>query len=131
MAGRGGRRNRKAGGDEQDAMADVLDALQQFDDFRTNVLPKLQELVKSGAKPEEIIKFGASMAAAKMVTHALTGEGTTSYQAAKDLLDRSLGKPKESVTHEHKLSKLKEEELDAVLLSGLEELEDRTKNSNH
>lgn len=112
-------------------MADVLEALQEFDDFRQNVLPKLQQMVKDGAPPEEILKFAASMAAAKMVTKALISTDKDSYNASKDILDRTLGKAKERHEHEHRYKNLKSEELDAIILSQVADLDDEDSQKNH
>lgn len=120
LAGRGGKRLHKSGEQEQDSMAFVLDELLEFEKFRSEILPKIRQMLEDGKSPEEILEFGKAMAAAKMLTIALTEtDSGKAITAAKDVLDRTGGKAKERIEHEHKLSKLKDEELDSVILSAI------------
>lgn len=125
MAGRGGKARKKSETGEQDSMAFLMDELLAFQDFRTTVLPKLQEMVKQGKSADEIFKFAEAMAAAKMVTHALTDtDSGRAITATKDILDRSVGKAKERHEHEHKYAKLTDAEIDALLASEEQNLSD-------
>lgn len=123
----GGRRKRqgfKHTGEETKTV-NLIHQLTQFEDFQTEVLPKIQRMLKEGKKAEDIIEFAQAYAAARMVTIALTDQDSgRAATAAKDVLDRSLGKAKERSEIEHKYSKLKDEELDALLASKLEEADD-------
>ena len=101
-------------------MAKTIDDAREFDDFRQDVLPKIRKMLKDGKSTEEIIKFTESYAAARVATIALTDEDSgKALAAAKDLLDRSIGKAKERQEIEHKYSKLKPDEIDSLLLSKL------------
>lgn len=106
-------------------MANAIDQLAKYDDWKTTILPKLQEMLKTSAKPEDIFEWAQSYAAAEMVSLALTEpDPAKRLMALKDILDRSLGKATERHEHKHRYENLKEEELDSVLISQLEDLED-------
>lgn len=104
-------------------MAKNLDALREFEKFKSEILPKIQKMLKEGKKAEDIIAWGQSLAAARLVTDALTNEDSNqALKSVKEVLDRGLGKPVEKVQTTHKFEKLKEEELDALLESRLAEI---------
>lgn len=127
-------RGRKKGGMKnhtEDRMARQLDNLRKYEDWRSTILPKLEAMLKDGAKPKAILEWAQSFAAAEMVSLALTEtDPAKRLVALKDVLDRSMGKPKERHEHKHQYAELKDEELDAVLLSELEDVASETK-SNH
>ncbi len=122
--GRGGKQLKKSGHKVQDEMASVMDELAEFEKFRADVSPKLQKLVEGGASAEDIYHFAQSMVAAKAVTIALREtDASRAMTAIKDILDRTQGKAKERQEVEHKFSKLRDEELDALIESRLTELD--------
>jgi hypothetical protein len=101
-------------------MAKNLDDLAEFEQFRSEILPALQKDLKSGMTDEKIIQKYRAVVAARMVTHALDlANPGVSLAATKDLMDRSLGKAVERKQVEHRLGKLPDEELDAILLTKL------------
>jgi hypothetical protein len=109
----------------EDKMVRNLDTLKAYDEFRNNILPALQKKVLEGATAEEIYKTFESYAAARNITIAMTDPDTgRALSAIKDILDRTQGKAKERTEHVHKYAKLKDEELDSLLMSELTDLEE-------
>jgi hypothetical protein len=67
--------------------------------------------------------WAESYAAARSISIALTEtDSTKALSGVKEILDRSKGKAKERVDVEHRYSKLKDEEIDALLESKFEEV---------
>lgn len=120
-----GRKNRRTGEEEQLRMADVLDEIREFEEWRTEIYPKIAQMVKDGKAADEILAFAESLAAAKLVS-VLVRETDSSkvIAASKDILDRCLGKAKERSEVTHKYEKLKDEELDALIQSRLTEIDE-------
>jgi hypothetical protein len=119
-------KHRKANGNSHDKfMARHLDDLAAFEDFKDDLLPALQKLVKEGASAEDIYKKYESLAAARLITIvAKEVDSGKALSAIKDVLDRTQGKAKERHTHEHKYARLKDEELNSLLDTELAALED-------
>lgn len=117
---------------ENKRMAQVIDDLREFDEFRTGLLKKIQAMLKDGKTSEEILEFGKAMAAARVVTTvAVEKDSQKALAAAKDVLDRTQGKAKERTEVEHKFSKLPEDQLDAMLLSKLKEVTSTKEDESH
>lgn len=107
---------------EQEKMARRLDKAAQFEEFNREILPELRKMLKAGKTAPEIYEFAQSFAAARAVTVALTDvDSSRAMTAVKEILDRSQGRAKERTEVEHKFSKLRDEELDALLESRLRE----------
>ncbi len=105
----------------QNRMADQLDKLAAYDDYAENVLPRLQKAIKERWSVEKMYAEFQPMVAARMITAALSDpDSGKSLQAAKEILDRSLGKSTERIETTHKYSKLSDLELDNLLASTLE-----------
>lgn len=97
-----------------------IDALEAHEQFKRDVLPKLRRALKEGVTPEKLYEQFSDLAAARTITIALTEEDSGKALAAiKEIQDRAYGKPKERVEQTHKYSKLKDEELDALVESKL------------
>jgi paraquat-inducible protein B len=104
---------------------DLIDQLTQFEDFQGNILPALQKDVKAGLSTSELRKKYASLVQARIITAALANpDDSKAMAAAADLLNRVEGKATERKEVKHTLASLSEEELDAVLKSEIEDLED-------
>ena len=115
--------NRKAAIEAK--MSSALEDLSEFESFKRDLLPKIRQALKDGKKPEEIMNLAKSLAAARVATiAAFDMDSKTALTAARDLLDRTEGKAKETKSVEHSLKHAKPEELDAILLSKLEEAGD-------
>lgn len=104
---------------------DLHKQLAAFEEFKTEILPALQRDVASGMNPKQLREKYAALAQARLITDALTQEDAgKAAVAAKDILDRSEGKAKEKIEHTHKYKDMKDEELDAILKSELDDLAD-------
>ena len=113
------------GNDVEEALTGLVADLHEFERFRKEVLPQLRSLVAKGADPEKILERFTPHAAAKLVTIALSeADSGKALTAIKDIMDRTKGKAVERKQVEHRFSKLSDEELDALLNSASEELED-------
>jgi hypothetical protein len=107
-----------------DERARSLDELQIHDELMSGVLESIRVQLRKGATPQEILAAHAGLAAARVVTIAATDQDSgRALTAAKDILDRVHGKAKETRDVTHRLDKVKEEQLDALLLSELDVLE--------
>ncbi len=95
----------------------------EFETFQQEFAPKLRALLQDpNTKAEDILEFGKKLAAARAVTVAHTEvDAGKAMSASKDILDRTMGKAKETTSVEHKFAKLDEEQLDSLLLSKLKE----------
>lgn len=100
------------------------DRLAAFEAFEADILPVLRRDMTSGKSAQELFEKYSAMAAARGITIALQEEDSGKALAAiKDILDRTQGKAKESKEIEHKLAKLPDKELDAFLLTQINEME--------
>jgi hypothetical protein len=108
---------------QEEKMASALDALAEFQQFKDEILPELRDALKSGMSAEDLMKKYQAHAAARTITIMMRElDSSKALAAAKDIQDRSAGKAKERTEVEHKFAKLKDDELDSVLLSELGEL---------
>lgn len=104
---------------------DVTDQVLAYERFRTEIAPELQEMLLRGASDKEILSKYKSYAAAKILSIALTEDDAgKALAAAKDILDRSSGKAVERKKVEHSMADMEERDLDALLASELEELDE-------
>lgn len=104
-------------------MVNALDKLKAFDEFESLILPQLRKDLKAGLTSEEIYKKYKHLAAARAVSITL-GEKDSSkaLNAVKEIFDRSEGKSTEKKEVTHRLDKLPDEQLDALLLTEMTEL---------
>lgn len=101
-------------------MDNLIDDLIEFEDFREKILPAIRKDVASGMSAAELRTKYSSMVQARQITEALVAGGS----AAKDIIDRTEGKPTEKREVKHTFDSMSDEELDALLLSEEEDLED-------
>lgn len=115
--------NRKAAIEAK--MSTALEDLSEFESFKRDLLPKIRQALKDGKKPEEIMNLAKSLAAARVATIAAFDlDSKTALTAARDLLDRTEGKAKETKEIRHAMANAKDEDIDAVLLTALSDDED-------
>lgn len=119
-------RHPKDGNKTQDRVNGALDDLSDFEAYKKEIAPKIRQLLQKGASAQEIMEFAQSYAAARMVSLVWSEDSGKAMVAAKDVIDRAVGKAKERQEHNHKFEKLKDEELDSILLSKLKGHEDLT-----
>jgi ribosome-binding protein aMBF1 (putative translation factor) len=114
----------KTGQAEQNRMAQTLDDLKEFEEFRNETLKSLRKDLKNNLSADAIRKKYTAILQARLISSALTTEDDAKALAiAKDVLDRVEGKAKESQEVTHRLEKLSDKELDALLQSEEAELE--------
>lgn len=102
----------------QQRLLDSLEHLTLFQRWQQEVLPRMEACFKAGKSAEDIYKAFASDAAARAVMIATTSPDAGKAMAAiVDILNRANGKPADQVKLEHKYEKLKDDELDALVLS--------------
>lgn len=123
-----GRTIDRATNTQEDGLIEALDQLAMFEDFQKDMLPKLQALVKRGAKTDEILEMGRALAVARLVTIAATEpDSGKALSAVRELLDRREGKVTDKREVTHRMANLKDEELDALVLTALAEADDEGK----
>jgi hypothetical protein len=111
----------------EEKQVDLIDQLTQFEDFRGTILPALQDDVKKGMSTSDLRKKYASLVQARLITAALANpDDSKALAAATDLLNRVEGKATERKEVKHTLEGLSDKELDAVLESEIDDLEEMT-----
>lgn len=117
---------------QEERTIEALGDLAEFERFQAEVLPKLRDAVlNKGASAKDILDMVQTVAAARLGTMVVTEQDSGKALAAiKDILDRTQGKATEKREISHKFEKLKEEELDALLQSRLNEVEDHDRSED-
>ena len=109
----------------EDHMVDVLDELTFFQEFKAELLPDLRKLITGGAPTKEILERARALATARLASlAALETDSRTALVAIKELMDRLDGKATERKEIKHSMEQLKDEELDALVLTAMNEAED-------
>lgn len=109
---------------EETRAVSTIDKLAAYEAFQEMVPKALREALLRGDAPDKLYKDHASIAAARVV-QILTTEADSgkALAAAKELLDRVYGKATERKEVTHKYQDLSDEELEAILLSEVEDIE--------
>lgn len=110
----------------ENAMAETLDQLAEFESLRRDLLPKLLQAVRDGKSAEEIIETGKAVAAARLVSMSTSSDDRAAYAAVKEILDRTMGKATEKKEITHRLDRLSDEQIDAMVMSAIEDISDET-----
>ena len=109
---------------EDEKMAKKLAELEMFEKFKDEILPALRRDIDKKMTPEEMLSKYAALAAARGISIALSEKDSSkALGAVKDILDRVQGKATERREVKHKYDDLPDEELDAILMSELQDLE--------
>lgn len=108
---------------QEESMVEALDDLALLQEMRATYIPALRKLVEGGAPSEQILKLVESMAAARLASEAALS-ADFNLAAIKELFDRTKGKAKESKELTHRLEKLPDSDLDALLLTAAVETDD-------
>ncbi len=97
--------------------------LAEFEDYQT-ILKTIRKDIKAGMTQKELAAKYAPLAQARVISEMLTSENpTAALAAAKDLLDRVEGKATEKKEVTHRFKDMSEKELDAILKSEEEDLQ--------
>lgn len=106
-------------------MVEVLDELALFEEYRATMLPKLREQIEAGASTKDILGTAQAAAVARLASMAvLEQDSKVALAAIKELLERTDGKVTENKKIVHAMEQLKNEELDALVMSKLDEVGD-------
>jgi hypothetical protein len=111
---------RRTGYGQQNKLNGKIDD-QAFREYQAKVLRSIREDLLAGMTAEQIFKKYEAHAAAALVSSMINPQ--TVVAAAEKVLDRTQGKPLQKTEQTHKYSKLKDDELDALLKSRFTELE--------
>ena len=114
---------KKTGEANQQWLAATVDDKAAIFSFAEKMMPVIRRAHEKGLTAEQVLESIESLAALRVATE-LASEGATGLAAAKDILDRRMGKAKETKEIAHRLGKLPEQELDALLVSKLAALEE-------
>ena len=117
---------RKTGDRAEHHRTRSIDDLVTYDSFCQHILPELRELLSDPTvTPKDIYKKFAKHAAARNITIAMTAiDQTKALSAIKDILDRVQGKAKEHKEIVHAMVEAKEEEINARLISLMDQAKD-------
>jgi phosphotransferase system HPr-like phosphotransfer protein len=125
--------NRYNGGKANESrVVDALDDLAEYERFKAEILPKLRKMMRDGKSAEEIYNFSQGLLAARAVTIAASSpDEKTALQAIKEVLDRGVGKAADRLEVTQRYEKLSTEELEALLKSQEEDLQDEAEPRSH
>jgi hypothetical protein len=110
----------------QEGQAQALDDLSEFEEFREMFLPAIRQALLEGKSAEQILAKFKPVVAARLVQLGVAGGESAALGAIKELMDRTDGKAVQKQEHTHKLARLSEQELDAVLENKLKKLAQAT-----
>ncbi len=134
MAKKKGVNRKKYVNKTEDSAIDLFDQLIEFQEFQ-KMLPKLKKVLKTGGSSDEILKMMAPLAAARLANIAATDlDSSRALSAIKQLLDRVDGTPVQRTENTHKLEKLDDRQLDSLLeseLQGLQQMQDTNDKDVH
>jgi hypothetical protein len=107
------------------AMDQMISDLAEFEEFRTQIINSVRRDLLAGMPSDQLRKKYMPLITARMISEALTTpDAAKAASIAKDLTDRSEGKPTERKEITVKYADLPDEELDALLESEEAELKD-------
>lgn len=115
---------RDPGLNQEEAKAlDKLDRFAKLTALMKTLPTEIVEDIKNGASTPEIYKKYESLAAARVMSVIVSEQDSgKALSAAKDVLDRVFGKPTEKKEVKHVMQELPDDQLDALILSELEDL---------
>lgn len=118
-------RNRQKNSHAAEMKQDKLhSAIADYEEFKQTILPAIQKDLKAGFNAKQIREKYAAILQAKMITNAMTTfDVKDSTAISKDVIDRVEGKATEKKEVSHRFADMSDKELDAVLKSEEEDLE--------
>lgn len=103
-------------------MVRSLDKLARYEEIIQGLPKDLVDAFANGTPAEELYKQHANVAALRVLQILFTEKDSSkALSAARELLDRTYGKATERKVIKHQLEELSDNELDALLLSEIEE----------
>lgn len=99
--------------------------LKDYEEYKLTLLPAIRKDLASGMTAKQIREKYVAYLQAKVITNAiLTDDHAQAAATAKDVLDRVEGKATEKKEVSHRFADMKESEIDAILKSEEEDLEE-------
>lgn len=118
-------RTQRNGSNHDGFMTRNLDDLAEYDAIAGKLLPELRKLLATGYSAQEIYQRYSPFAAARAVMTVVSDpDSSKALAASKDILDRALGKARERSEVTHRFAQMRDEQLDALILSELGALDD-------
>lgn len=108
---------------ELDRMCRSVDTLAQMEALQDYIDPEILKDLANGATADELRKKYHAKITARQITIALKGKDDKAINAIKDLTDRTEGRATEKKEFVHRLEKLDDNQLNAMLLTELEDLQ--------
>jgi len=111
---------------QEHKMALALDDLAAFEQWQEDILPILRQALKEGWSAQRIFehpKAQALLAARQLTIGIMSPDPGKALAAITDVMNRTIGKPTEKQEIKHKMEKLPDEQLDALLATTLKEVE--------
>lgn len=109
---------------KKDETSDNVAMLSLFQEWYDTLPEELRSLMLKGATAKEILKKYEAHSASRLVAIALTEKDSGKALAAvKEIQDRVSGRPTEHKKIEHKMAELSDDQLDALLLTEMEDMD--------
>lgn len=106
----------------------LCDDIKEFEEFRATTLKAIRRDIKKGMSAAKIREKYLAILQGRLITDALTTDNVGLAQAiVKDVADRVEGRATEKKEVTHRFKDMSEKELDAVLKSEEQDLEDMQK----
>ena len=112
----------KASNAMQDGQARALDSLAEYESFKEMFLPEIRRALMNGMSGEKILQKFKPIMMARLVQLGAVGGETAALSAIKEILDRTEGKAVQKTENIHRLGKLPDQELDAIVATKLAQL---------
>jgi hypothetical protein len=111
--------------EEEERTVEALDQLAEFEEYKQQLLPEIAKLVRGGAPTKDILNRSKALAVARLALIAVNdADSKTALSAIRDILDRTEGKVTEKREVTHAMANLADNELDALVITALEESTD-------
>lgn len=113
--------HRNRHGLEEERRARSIDDLAEFDEFKSDLLPKLRQMIREGWSADKIRREVGPYIAARIAGMALLGniKSASTLKAAQDTMDRLEGKAVQRVEQKTIYAHMSKKELAALALQKL------------
>lgn len=110
---------------QEDRMIEAMDDLAEFDQFKAEILPKIRKQLSANAPTKDILNTARAVAVGRLaMIAALENDSKTALTAIKELLERTDGKVLEKKEITHAMANLKDDDLDALLITAVSDSDD-------
>ena len=107
----------------ENGVINVIDQVAEFDEFRTQVAPKIKAMIKAGYTTERMRKEIAGLVQARVASIALAGDAKSAVtlKACQDVLDRHEGSAPQKIEVTRKYEIMSNDELKALAFQKLQD----------